>query len=159
VKRRSGLFAFTLIELLLVMSLMGIFVSLAVFGTQSWLPGEQLKAHVRKVAQTFIYYRDRAVLEQKEYKLRLDSQKRNLIISVFEDGHWKKVKTQNFPEGIELIGMEILGSGQVEEGWLENILRPGEGLAEQRIWFRNEDEAVLGVHISALLNKAVIIEN
>jgi general secretion pathway protein H len=73
-KQRHPQRGFTLLELLVVLLLMGVFAAFVLPRVGGSLPGLQLRTAARKMAATFRYATQRAMTEQMTYAVRLNNE-------------------------------------------------------------------------------------
>ena len=118
---RSRERAFTLLELLIVLLLVGIASALVVPRMVASLPGVQLKSAARAVAASLRYARSQAVFETVPYAAALDGRRGILVVEPAEAGEVPaKRRVYELPEGIEarVLDGEAAGEDTEERGVL-----------------------------------------
>ena len=113
---RSRERAFTLLELLIVLLLVGLASALVVPRMVASLPGVQLKSAARAVAASLRYARSQAVFETVPYAASLDGRRGLLVVEPAEEPEApERRRVYELPEGIEARVLDGEAAGEDTE--------------------------------------------
>ncbi|NVM57731.1 MAG: prepilin-type N-terminal cleavage/methylation domain-containing protein [Desulfobacterales bacterium] len=112
--------AYTLIELMVVVLLIGLMLALAIPRFHDALLTDDLKAATRRMIGTVRCLRNKAVREQKVYRLHFDLESNRFWIEwhpmTNEERAEAREKASGFPGGIRILNVCRTGAGKKEVG-------------------------------------------
>jgi prepilin-type N-terminal cleavage/methylation domain-containing protein len=119
---------FTLIELIVVITLMSLVVGIVGVNLGMRLPKERLKAAVRDVVSTLRYAKNRSQTKTEEVIVKINLNER--YIEAFK-------KRKSIPENIEIYALDP-EQGQIRDGVYKIIFFPGYGCSGGEIILKTE---------------------
>jgi prepilin-type N-terminal cleavage/methylation domain-containing protein len=122
----------TLLELLVVITILSLMAGLALPRIGSWLDNWKLRSAADRITQTLRYARTRALFEQHFYVVEIVPGKRLVRVLQPNSG---LVREFSLPEGIRF------------------ILPPSGEVGERDLWLRNEQGKTLKIHCDFLVGK------
>lgn len=139
----------TLVELLVVITILSLMAGLVVPRIGSWLDNWKLRSAADRIAQTLRYARSRALFEQHFYVVEVVPGKRLVRVLQPESAFAREF---SLPEGIRVEADDKLGMPGVPEV-IRFILPPSGEVEERNLWLRNAQGKTLKIHFDFLVGK------
>ncbi len=139
----------TLLELLVVITILSLMAGLVAPRIGSWLDIWRLRSAADRITQTLRYARTRALFEQHFYVVEILPGKRLVRVLQPNSG---TVQEFSLPDGIQVEADEkpgALGAPEV----IRFILPPSGEVEERNLWLRNAQGKTLKIHFDFLLGK------
>jgi prepilin-type N-terminal cleavage/methylation domain-containing protein len=137
----------TLLELLVVITILSLISGLVVPRMGPWLDNWRLRSAADRIAQTLRYARTRALFEQHFYVVEILPEKN--LMRVFEPNS-AFVRESALPKGIQVRTDEKEGASGGPEV-IRFILPPSGEVEEKNVWLRNEQGQTIKVHFDFLM--------
>jgi prepilin-type N-terminal cleavage/methylation domain-containing protein len=137
----------TLLELLVVLTILSLLAGLVVPRMGPWLDNWKLRSAAERIAQTLRYTRARALFEQHYYVVEIFPQ-RNLVRILQADSAF--VREFPLPDGIQVETDEEQGTFRTPEV-VRFILPPSGEVEEKNLWLRNKQGRAVKIHLDFLL--------
>jgi general secretion pathway protein H len=136
----------TLLELLVVITILSLMAGLVVPRIGPWLDNWRLRSAAERIAQTVRYARTRALFEQHFYVVEILPEK-NLVRILQPSSAF--VREFALPEGIQVHTDVKEGASGAPEV-IRFILPPSGEVEEKHLWLRNEQGQTIKVHFDFL---------
>jgi type II secretory pathway pseudopilin PulG len=137
----------TLVELLVVITILALMAGLVAPRIGPWVDNWKLRGAAERIAQTLRYARARALFEQRYYVVEIFP-KKNLVRVLEPDSEF--VREFTLPDGIQVEAEDkqgVIGTPEVVRFFL-----PPSGEFEQKdLWLRNKQGRVVRIHLAFLL--------
>ena len=140
----SGL---TLLELLVVITILSLMAGLVVPRIGPWLDNWKLRSAAERIAQTLRYARTRALFEQHYYVVEISPQKNMVRVLQLNSTF---VREFSLPDGIQVQADEKQRASSVPE-IVRFILPPSGEVEEKTLWLRNQEGKTVKIHLDFLL--------
>lgn len=150
--------AYTLIELIVVMSLISTLLLFAVPSLKNTLAAHPVRSEVRKLADCVGEIRSRAVREQIDYVLHVDLDKGRFRVCRASDPaglQQSGIKTWKLPDGIRIAGVQS-GSGAMRKAGEATILFSGQGYTQPAVIHLLRDDCAMSLTLRPFLSEPEI---
>jgi type II secretion system protein H len=144
---RQSQAGFTLLELVVVLSILALLAGLVLPGVGRWVDDWKLRGAAERVAQTIRYARTRALYEQRTYLVELDPSENRVRVLEPNSGFNREY---NLPREIHWGEERDSSSSSV----LRLILSPGGTVEERTLWLWNPRGTMMKVHMDFLVGGA-----
>ncbi|ABC78110.1 prepilin-type N-terminal cleavage/methylation domain-containing protein [Syntrophus aciditrophicus] len=151
--------AYTLIELIVVMSLISTLLVLAIPSLKDTMAAHPVRSEARKLADCIGETRNRAVREQVDYVLHVDLDKGRFRASRTSDPvemqQQSGIRSWALPEGIRITGIHS-GNGEMQKAGEATVLLSGQGYAQPAVIHLRRDDCAVSLTISPFLSELEI---